>query len=49
MSKPDKPDVKVRSDSEISSDNEPTPVNNKSRKTRSTKQSDRILIFNKED
>ena len=49
MSKHDEPDVEVRSDSEDSLDERTTPANNKSQKTRTTKQTDRILIFNKED
>ena len=49
MSKHDEPDVEVRPNSESPSDSGTTPTNNKSQKTRTTKQTDRILIFNKED
>ena len=50
MSKPDNTDVEVRINSDDTSmEEESQAVNNKSRKVRSTKKSDRIMIFNKED
>ena len=50
MSKSDKLDAEVRLDSDDTvMDTESKPVNSKTRKTSTTKKSDRIMIFNKED
>ena len=50
MSKPDNADVEVRLNSDdTSAEEESQAVNSTSRKVRSTKKSDHIMIFNKED